>query len=137
MVGTPKVAAWYAPPEFHGTRLAVTVALSSMARDRFLGCSPLSLYDWAYILPVITMDIYWSQRIRLEPMAVRMVAVIKDPVDWAFFNMTFTTTRSWLVFSIMPPNIMAQITSDTVYIMDSKPPLVNRLSTASTPLLLA
>ena len=30
--------------------------LSSTARDRFLGCRPLSVYDWAYIFPVITMD---------------------------------------------------------------------------------
>jgi hypothetical protein len=60
----------------------------------------------------------------------------QEPVDWAFLRMTVTTTRSWLVFSMMPPNIMAQITRDTVYIIDSKPPLVSRLSTASTPELL-
>jgi hypothetical protein len=32
------------------------------------------------------MDMYWSHRIRLEPMAVKMVAVIREPVDWAFFK---------------------------------------------------
>jgi hypothetical protein len=69
-------------------------------------------------------------------MAVNTVAVMSEPVDWAFFRMTVTTTRSWLVFSMIPPNIMAQMTNETVYIIDSNPPLVSKLSTASTPELL-
>src|SRR5690606_15459833 len=123
------VATINTPHVFQGIKGEVTVPPSSNARDKFFECNFLSRYALAYILPGRRIDMYCSEAVAFVKKAETIVAAIRLPADFATFRIWLTMACSIPTCAMMPPKIIPTIVKDTVYIIDSMPPRLNRLST--------
>ena len=122
-----RVFSMYTPQVFQGTRAEVTVPAPSRAEDRTEGCRPILRYSSAYIRPGTTMEMYCSGMVMLDSTQVTSVTVTRAAGLLASFLIWLTTTSSWWVPSIMPPNIMAMMVIATEDIMPRIPPLSSRV----------
>src|SRR5699024_2178506 len=128
---TPSVLKINTASVLQGTKGEVIVPPSSSARDKFLACRFLSWYASAYIRPGIIIDIYCSAVKTFIKKDVTTVVAHKLLAVRANFNICSTITRNISVLSIRPPNIIATIANETVYIIESNPPWFNRSFTVS------
>ena len=123
----------YAPHVFHGTSTEVMVPPSSRVRDRLQGSSPRRAYSARNIRPGSTMEMYWSEVTTLVPNAVSSVAQIRLPALRTTRRMRRASASSWPVDSMTPPNIIADMTSQTTPSMLLIPPRLRRSSRAAFP----
>src|SRR5699024_1606920 len=77
------------------------------------------------------MEIYCSEHVTFVKKLVPSVEAINPPVLLTTFKSCCTSESSIPEYSNIPPNVIATMTSDTVNIMESRPPLFNSSFTIS------
>ena len=76
---------------------------------------------------------YWSVRITSQMIPVIMVAATRLAVDFTLLTIPPIRDSTNLHFSIIPPYASANMIKEIVQSMESRPPLLRRLSAYSFP----